>query len=64
VNSVFYTGLDENPNLSRSAARPLAKDSHEKKKTSTEAVGGSNATRLAEALANLGIDSYKLASRG
>jgi hypothetical protein len=67
VNSVFYTGLDENPNLSRSAARPLGKDSHEKKKSSTEAtltVGGSNATRLAEALANLGIDSYKLASPG
>jgi hypothetical protein len=53
--------------LSRSASHPLPKDSHEKKKTSTEAtltVGGSNATRLAEALANLGIDSYKLASPG
>jgi hypothetical protein len=67
VNSVFFSGLDENPNLSRSAARPLAKESQEKKKVSTEAtltVGGSNATRLAEALANLGIDSYKLASPG
>jgi hypothetical protein len=67
VNSVFYTGLDENPNLSRSASRPLSKVSQEKKKTSTEAtltVGGSNATRLAEALANLGIDSYKLATPG
>jgi hypothetical protein len=66
VNSVFYTGLDENPNMSRSASRPLSKDCHEKKKTSTEAtltVGGSNATRLAEALANLGIDS-KLATPG
>ncbi len=67
VNSVFFSGLDENPNLFRSAARPLAKESQEKKKVSTEAtltVGGSNATRRAETLANLGIDSYKLASPG
>ncbi len=67
VNSVFFTGLDENPNLSRSATCPMAKENHEKKKTSTEAtltVGGSNATRLAEALANLGIDSYKLTAPG
>jgi hypothetical protein len=67
VNSVFFTGLDENPNMSRSAYRPLAKDNHEKKKTSKEAtltVGSSNATRLAEALANLGIDSYKLTTPG
>ncbi len=67
MNSVFFSGLDENPNLSWSAVRPLAKEIHEKKKVSTEAtlmVGGSNATRLAEALANLGIDSYKLASPG
>jgi hypothetical protein len=67
VNSVFFSGLDENPNLSRSATRPLAKENNEKKKVSTEAtltVGSSNATRLAEALANLGIDSYKLTSPG
>ncbi len=60
VNSVFFTGLDENPDQSRSAARPMAKEKQEKKKISTNAtltVGGSNATRLAEALANLGIDS-------
>jgi hypothetical protein len=65
VNSVFFSGLDKNSNLSRSTVRPLAKEIQEKKKVSTEAtltVGGSNATRLAEALANLGIDSYKLAS--
>jgi hypothetical protein len=43
----------------------LAKEIHEKKSTEvTLTVGGSNATRLAEALANLGIDSYKLASPG
>jgi hypothetical protein len=67
VNSVFFSGLDENPNLSRSAARPMAKESQRKTKAATNAtltVGGSNATRLAEALANLGIDSYKLATPG
>ncbi len=50
-----------------SRIRPLAKESKNKTKVSTDAtltVGGSNATRLAEALANLGIDSYKLASPG
>jgi len=67
VNSVFFTGLDENPDYSRSAARPLAKAQAEKKKklsNATLTVGGSNATRMAEALANLGMDSYKLSSPG
>jgi hypothetical protein len=67
VNSVFFSGLDENPYLSRSAARPMAKEIQGKTKVSTDAtltVGGSNAMRLAEALANLGIDSYKLATPG
>jgi hypothetical protein len=67
VNSVFFTGLDENPDYSRSAARPLAKENAEKKRKSSNAtltVGGSNASRMAEALANLGMDSYKLSTPG
>ncbi len=45
----------------------MAKEKQEKRKTSTEVtltIGWSNATRLAEALANLGIDSYKLTTPG
>ncbi len=67
MNSVFFTGLDENPDYSRSAARPLAKENAEKKRKSSNAtltVGGSNASRMAEALANLGMDSYKLSTPG
>ncbi len=67
VNSVFFTGLDENPDYSRSAARPLVKKHAEKKKNLSNAtltVGGSNASRMAEALANLGMDSYKLSTPG
>jgi hypothetical protein len=67
VNDVFFTGLDGNPDFSRKASRPMKK---EKKNTvpdqisGTLTIGGSNANKTAEALSNLGIDSYKLASSG
>jgi hypothetical protein len=61
VNSVFFTGLDDNPDFSRTASRPVKK---EKKAKSPDlisgllTIGGSKAKNTGEALANLGIDSY------
>jgi hypothetical protein len=67
VNAVFFTGLDDNPDFSRKASRPVKK---EKKSVTpdqisgTLTIGGSNANKTAEVLLNLGMDSYKLASSG
>jgi hypothetical protein len=64
---MFFTGLDSNPDFSRKASRPVKK---EKKNvipdqiSGTLTIGGSNANKTAEALSNLGMDSYKLASSG
>jgi hypothetical protein len=69
LNLVFFTGLDENSGslYGRSAACPMAKEKQEKKKASTDVtlnVGGSNAMMTVDALANLGIDSFKLTTLG
>jgi hypothetical protein len=46
VNTVFYTGLDENPNFSRSAKRPSQKEKQPKKSSAVPAtltISGSKA---------------------
>jgi hypothetical protein len=58
-------GLDTDPDLSRSAKRPQLYPAFRSGSVETEAfVGGSNAKKLSQAAANLGIDSYMLASSG
>ncbi len=67
MNSVFFSGLDENPDFSRSACRPVKKEKTGKIAdpiSESLTIGGSNAKKTAEALANLDTDSYKLARGG
>jgi hypothetical protein len=56
-----------NPDFSRKASRPVKKvkkNSIPDQISGTLTIGGSNANKTAEALSNLGMDSYKLASGG
>ncbi len=62
LNEKFLAGLDTDPNLSRSSKRPQLYPAFRSGSIETAAfVGGSNAKKLSQAAANLGIDSYMLA---
>jgi hypothetical protein len=61
LNEKFLAGLDTDPNLSRSSKRPQLYPAFRSGSIETAAfVGGSNAKKLSQAAANLGIDSYML----
>jgi hypothetical protein len=65
LNEKFLAGLDIDPNLSRSSKRPQLYPAFRSGSVDTAAfVGGSNAKKLSQAAANLGIDSYMLAKSG
>ncbi len=65
LNEKFLAGLDTDPNLSRSSKRPQLYPAFRSGSVDTAAfVGGSNAKKLSQAAANLGIDSYMLAKSG
>jgi hypothetical protein len=65
LNEKFLAGLDTDPNLSRSSKRPQLYPAFRSGSIETAAyVEGSNAENLSTAAANLGIDSYKLATSG
>jgi len=64
LNDKFLAGVDPDPNLSRSSKRPQLYPAFRSGCVESAAfVGGSNAKNLANAAANLGIDSYQLARR-
>jgi hypothetical protein len=65
LNKMFLAGLDTDPNLSRSSKRPQLYSAFRSGSIETTAfVGGSKAKKLSQAAANLGIDSYMLATSG
>jgi hypothetical protein len=65
LNDSLLAGLDPEPNLSRSSKRPQLYPAFRSGCVESAAfVGGSNARNLADAAANLGIDSYQLAKGG
>ena len=65
LNENLLAGVDPDPNLSRSSKRPQLYPAFRTGCIETTAfVGGSNAKNLSAAAANLGIDSYKLATGG
>jgi hypothetical protein len=65
LNEKFLAGLDTDPNLSRSSKRLQLYPAFRSGSVETAAfVGGSNAKKLSQAAANLGIDSYMLATSG
>ena len=65
LNEKFLAGLDTDPNLSRSSKRPQLYPAFRSGSIETAAfVGGSNAKKLSQAAANLGIDSYMVAKSG
>jgi len=65
INDKFLAGVDPDPNLSRSSKRPQLYPAFRSGSVESAAfVGGSNAKNLANAAANLGIDSYQIAKGG
>ncbi len=65
LNDNLLAGVDPDPNLSRSSKRPQLYPAFRSGSVESAAfVGGSNAKNLANAAANLGIDSYQLAKGG
>jgi hypothetical protein len=65
LNDRLLAGVDPDPNLSRSSKRPQLYPAFRSGCVESAAfVGGSNAKNLANAAANLGIDSYQLAKGG
>jgi hypothetical protein len=65
LNETFLAGLNTDPNLSRSSKRPQLYPAFRSRSIETAAfVGGSNAKNPSTVAANLGIDSYKLATSG
>jgi hypothetical protein len=65
LNEKLLAGVDPDPNLSRSSKRPQLYPAFRSGCVESAAfVGGSNAKNLANAAANLGIDSYQLAKGG
>jgi hypothetical protein len=65
LNDKLLAGVDPDPNLSRSSKRPQLYPAFRFGSVESAAfVGGSNAKNLANAAANLGIDSYQLAKGG
>jgi hypothetical protein len=65
LNDRLLAGVDPDPNLSRSSKRPQLYPAFRSGCVESVAfVGGSNAKNLANAAANLSIDSYQLAKGG
>ena len=62
LNDKLLASVDPDPNLSRSSKRPQLYPAFRSGCVESAAfVGGANAKNLANAAANLGIDSYQLA---
>jgi len=65
LNSALLTGLDSEPNFSRSAKRPQMYSAMRAGGIETVViVGGSHARRLSGSVSTLGLDTYRLATGG